>query len=475
VTIATIYFTIPPGESTDITFDNLSVVRGTSPNCSLGNTTVTNITGYTAPSVTISGYMEKQLEGADLPDVKVFAEDDGGDETKNAVSYSTTTGTFSVDVLPGNDYTVSFSKTGVLDCGGGVNAADVNLLQQHLTTVQPFTKAIEHVAADASNNGTISSFDIIKMQQVIMGTGTIVSWKFMSESEFNGLSLPGSPSGVPSFSETLTYNNLTSNQSGVVIYGVKRGDVNSMACSDLTGKRLDGNRKTNSLIIPKLQAKAGEILLLPVYASDFKDQITFALGLQFNPEFIELLDLQNGALPELSQKDYTLNLDRKGAFDLLWYTMEKEGHTVKADEPLFFIRLKATRDIKDLEALVRLRYQRLENRMFAADGEQFDLSLGFVKKPVRKNNPKADETRPVSFYPNPFTESFTLELQSHKAEIATIRLISIEGRLLRTFEREVVKGFNRISIENMEELPKGYMVYEIVIADEIIKGKILKQ
>ncbi len=253
------------------------------------------------------------------------------------------------------------------------------------------------------------------------------------------------------------------------------GDINFASCSDLTGKRLNNDREKRQLILPNLYAGSGDEFLIPVYITDFQNQLTLGLNLQFNPDYVELLDIENGFLTEWDENDYSVSHDRKGMMTLIWFTMQKEGHSCADDKPLFYIKAKAIQDIKGLEPLVRLTYQRLENRMFAVDGKQFDLSLKFVKDSMKKGALESDRTRPVSFYPNPFTESFTLELQSNKAERATIRLISIEGRILRTFEREVVKGFNRIGIENMEELPKGYIVYEIVIADEIFKGKILKQ
>jgi hypothetical protein len=185
--------------------------------------------------------MEKQTEGADLPDVRIFAE--GTNPTNEAESFSTTSGNYSIDVLPGDDYTLSFSKTGLLDCDGGVNATDVNELQKHLLTTEPFTEPEEHVASDVNNSGTISSQDIIKMQKIINGTAgsdpDILSWTFMSQSEFNNLTLPSSASDVPSYDDEISYSNLTSNQSNVVIYGIKMGDINFASCTDLTGKRLD--------------------------------------------------------------------------------------------------------------------------------------------------------------------------------------------------------------------------------------------
>jgi len=482
VTIATIYFSIPAGESTDITFDNLSVIRGTPPNCNLASTSVSNTTGYTASSVTISGFMEKQTEGSDLPDVLVDA-DAALSVFNDDERYSPTSGTFSISLLPGDDYTLSFSKTGLLDCDGGVNATDVNELQKHLLTTEPFTLAYEHVASDVNGSGTISNQDIIKMQKIINGTaggdGDIVSWTFMPQSEYNNLTLPSSPSGVPSYDEEVSFTNLTSNQSNVVIYGVKLGDITSSGCMDLTGKSLDNEREKRQISLPKLQARSGEEFLIPVRIIDFRDQLTLGLNLQFNPDFIELLDIENGSLPELGKNDYSITHDTRGMLTLIWFTMQKEGLSSANDQPLFFIKARALRDIKDLEPLVRLSYQRLENRMFAANGETFDLELTFSDLEAGKNFPKdRQENRKyerTNLYPNPFSNILTLELQASKNEEATIKLMTASGKILRILQREVSPGFNRLNFEGLKELPEGYLFYEIVLSDQKLQGKVLKQ
>jgi hypothetical protein len=219
--------------------------------------------------------------------------------------------------------------------------------------------------------------------------------------------------------------------------------------------------------------------LIPVYITDFQNQLTLGLNLQFNPDYIELLDIENGFLAEWDENDYSVSHDRKGMMTLIWFTMQKEGHSCADDKPLFYIKAKAIQDIKGLEPLVRLTYQRLENRMFAANGEIFDLELTFSDPEAGKKIPKDHQEHRkydrTNLYPNPFSNAFTLELEVPNNEKATIKLMTASGKILRLVQIDVASGFNRLNIEGLKDLPRGFLFYEIILSDRKIQGKVLKQ
>ena len=51
----------------------------------------------------------------------------------------------------------------------GVSTRDISLLTQHILQTQPFTDGWQHVAGDASNDGTLSTFDGTIIRRTVLG------------------------------------------------------------------------------------------------------------------------------------------------------------------------------------------------------------------------------------------------------------------------------------------------------------------
>jgi hypothetical protein len=70
----------------------------------------------------------------------------------------------------------------------------------------------------------------------------------------------------------------------------------------------------------------------------------------------------------------------------------------------------------------------------------------------------------VTIWPNPFQSSLTISITTEKETIVDIKLIDINGKLIRNFSQKVAKGISQIAVQDLAQLPGG--VYLIEITDK---------
>jgi hypothetical protein len=78
-------------------------------------------------------------------------------------------------------------------------------------------------------------------------------------------------------------------------------------------------------------------------------------------------------------------------------------------------------------------------------------------------------------YPNPFTTSLRIQLESAAQELVQVRLINTTGQVLRTLSVNIQKGDNTIVLPQMESVKTGLYYVELLSSEGIQTQKIYKQ
>jgi len=69
------------------------------------------------------------------------------------------------------------------DVSNGVTALDLVLVKRHILGVDVFVSPYQMIAADASNDGRVTTFDILELQRLILGLNDEFpnnqSWRFL--------------------------------------------------------------------------------------------------------------------------------------------------------------------------------------------------------------------------------------------------------------------------------------------------------
>jgi len=80
-----------------------------------------------------------------------------------------------------------------------------------------------------------------------------------------------------------------------------------------------------------------------------------------------------------------------------------------------------------------------------------------------------------SAYPNPFSDELNIELESATNSIATLRMTSVDGRVIYSATKNIAKGSNIFKIsDNDLRGTSGIIYYEINTEANVLRGKVLK-
>jgi len=151
-------------------------------------------------TITINGNI-KARTGQNMSNVKVSIISDA----QTSYVFTDTDGNYSIEVPQGQSYIIEPHKDTLAD--NGISTLDIVMTARHVLLIAPFSDPMQIVAADSNNSGSVSSFDIVRMRQVILDVNDEFpeseSWRFSPNNievtadmtiDFIGIKI-GDPSG----------------------------------------------------------------------------------------------------------------------------------------------------------------------------------------------------------------------------------------------------------------------------------------
>lgn len=145
---------------------------------------------------------------------------------ENSYSITREDGQFQFELISSSDYKIiPFKNDNVLN---GVNADDLLLIKKHILGIDPLYSPYQLIAADVNDSGTITVFDIVQIQRIILAINTEfernTSWRFI-EATFPFL---GNNPLVENYPEVCKIYSLERDKE-MNFVGIKIGDINGDA------------------------------------------------------------------------------------------------------------------------------------------------------------------------------------------------------------------------------------------------------
>jgi len=133
------------------------------------------------------------------------------------------------EIAEGENYTITPYKNSNLT--NGVTTFDMVLITRHILGVAPLNSPYKIIAADVNKSGTVTTFDLVALQMVILNVSTSfpngnTSWRFIP-ADYN-FPNPSNPFNPP-FPEFIELVNLNGNRPEEDFIAIKVGDVNNSA------------------------------------------------------------------------------------------------------------------------------------------------------------------------------------------------------------------------------------------------------
>ncbi|MCB0596024.1 MAG: hypothetical protein H6557_24455 [Lewinellaceae bacterium] len=408
------------------------------------------VTGMPQPNARIAGWI-RTYTGMPVEGVEIsIAGQPGGNMLTDA------NGNYDFPLpQPGSDYTVMpMLNTGHTN---GVSTFDLLLISRHILGNTRFDSPYQIIAADANNSHSLTTLDLIAIQQLILGRVTEFpnnySWRFIDAAY--AFPDPMNP-WQENFSEMIGLSNLPAGGiQNANFIAIKIGDVDGSA---ITVAPAVAGRQPCRLHAADQELKPGDVVQVPVTAGDLAAIRAMQFTLRFDPSALQLENVGYGLFNEAG-----LGL---GFLDKGWITAGSYQLPEQADPetPLFTLAFRA-RQAGRLSDWLSLGSDFTRAEAYSADGQVFQPELAFGPAPEKP-------ARLLGNAPNPFSAETAIAFEMEQPGEVVLLVHSVGGRLLRQLTGWYEAGRQQIRLSG-EGLPEGVLFYNLQMEGGTATGKMV--
>ncbi len=347
----------------------------------------------------------------------------------------------------------------------GITGADILLIKRHVLGLQLLTSPYQYVAADVSGEGNISVLDVSRIQPVALGLLEHIpnspDWKFVPKSYV----FPTPPLSVP-FPDSISHLPATMSFLDDDFVAVRMGDVNGSIVPTFTNDDIYDRSETFRIRVDERSFQAGEVITVPFKASDFTDRSGFQMTLQFDPNVLELVAVQPGALPDMSLANFGEVYSGNGLLTTLW--VSPVPLTLADGEVFFTLKFKALRKGASLAELLYPGSDITRAEAYDRDGNTMKVDFEFVQPTT------GVEAAVFALYqnqPNPFHRTTTISFRLPESCEAQLRIFDASGRMLAEKKAQYPAGRNEETLDL--GAATGVLWYELVTPFGILTKKMV--
>lgn len=350
----------------------------------------------------------------------------------------------------------------------GLSTFDLVLIHQHVLNINYLPSPYQRIAADANNDGVISTADLIRIQPLIVNNADEfpenTSWRFAVANP-TLQNLPN-PALVPDYEEALFYNDVNSDQLNGDFVAIKIGDVNGSAIVNNFGETNEVENRSSEQVILQIDnsvfnngvAKDREYHM-NITIQDFEPLLACQLGLRFNQEVLEFKGVNTTNLPNFKNSNIGSNKIEEGILRLNWWNQEAvhlaDGST------LFTLVFKAKKDANRLDTPIVLDENILSAEFYTADLKISSAILTNQKEPLY---PTVATDQPLVLQqnrPNPFSGETIIGFYLPTATTAALTILDATGKIIKTYQGDYPQGFNEITVDLSDITIEGNLVYQL--------------
>jgi len=409
--------------------------------------------GEGGASASIAGNVASQF-GDMMDNTTVFVNGNAGSEfpknmtTENSGEYAFTNNPLAFD------YNLNAERSD--DYNNGVSTFDIVLIQKHILGLSTFDSPFKYLAADINNSGSVTASDLVELRQLILGKVTELannsSWRFVdADQQFADANSPWP------FKETIDVNDLTSNMMNENFIGVKVGDLSGDASANSLMNATTRSNGLLSLTAEDATYGAGEIVTVPVSASNF----TNVAGYQFTLDYagLELQSVNAGSI-DVSDANIAAN---DSQLTMSW----SEATAVSSTEVLFTLVFNATNAGQLSNALnLNSSVTKAEAYMGTSlDKADVGLTVG--------STVLATEFDLYQNTPNPFNAETIIGFNLAEAGNATLTIFDVAGKVINRIDGTYSKGYNEIVLTKAQVSVEGVLYYELESGDNVATKKMI--
>lgn len=362
-------------------------------------------------------------------------------------------GLYNLNLPVGRDYLVAAEKN--IFPSNGVSTFDLVLMSQHILSVKKFTSPYQYIAADINKSGTITSFDMLQVRQLILNKiaefPSNSSWRFIDAQYNFGSDISSTLS--QNFRETIAIQQATESNIQLDFIGVKIGDVNGTAIPNKfiqSEPRNGPSERLNISTTDKIVEAGNEFLV------SFNLEQVVIDGFQFTMDYkdLELLNVE-GALLQAEH----INADLEDRLLASWNgTKDKESK-------LFTLKFKALKDGR-LSDMIDINSAVLSANAYSIPTEEtFEIGLTF--------DPIIQHFELLQSLPNPTKGKTTIGFVLPQESPYVLRIMDFSGKELVEINGIGNKGLNQVIWDSKTTSARGFLYYQLQTPEYMATKKLM--
>ncbi len=360
----------------------------------------------------------------------------------------------------------------------GVTTFDLVIIRKHILGIELLGSPYKIIAADVNKSKSVTTLDMVEIRKLILLINPEfpdnTSWRFVDKSFV--FPNPLNPF-EPEFPECVTLNFSAGNPSQTADFvAIKVGDVNnSHYCDFFTGNQSEERSRVNTdlVYVPnKTSMGKGEDMVVDFYLNSPTDLVAWQAGLRFDPAQLEFLEVLPSDLEGMNIGNFGLTGAKDGKLRVLWYERNAETVPFRGYAPVFSLRFKANRDIRDMAGLFSLDDDVLFGAAYESNGSANSLKLEYETEPSRL--PLADILS-VTTAPNPFRDELRLSVALKEAAYVDVTIYDALGRVVATWNEYTEPGEREIVFDKTSRWGTGVFTWQVKTNKQSQSGKVVRE
>ena len=351
----------------------------------------------------------------------------------NANNMTSTTGSYSANV-PFNTNVSVKAELNVKPLEG-VSTADLVLISKHILGNTKFTSPYKMIAADVNGSKSITTADLVELRKLILHINTNFSnnssWLFVDKAQTLTVA-----NALAQYTTTININNIAANTTADFV-AVKVGDLNNSA-NAAAGR----NANTVAFIGEEQAVKAGETVNATFKADTQVEGYQFTMN--YDAAALELVTINGADFAVIENGKVTVSSVENTAFNVVF-------------------KAKAATTLSNA---VKFNSSVLAAEAYTAGMEVNNVEVKFNNAAIANNGFELYQNSP-----NPFKGATTISFNLPTSGSAKVVISDMTGRVIRSTEVEGVKGYNEVSVSDLNAT--GVLNYTVETANHTASKKMI--
>lgn len=348
-------------------------------------------------------------------------------------------GHYQLDAMTaGEDYTVFPQNNN--NANNGVTTFDIVLMRRHILVQTLLDSPYKLIAADANNNGSVSTADMVVLRKLIL-TDYVefpnnTSWRFIDAAYT--FPNPANPF-AETFPEFYNINDLSTDMMDVNFVAIKIGDLNGSASTNGFNNDSGEERTDKAFALQAVETylEAGQTYRLPVTGQSAGKIQSSQFTLDFNVNAIADVNIECAENTVFAPANFSLGHKDTGIITAAWYA--DAAKAFNKEEVLFYLAFTANQDIY-LSEVLNVSSNKTTAVAYNSTDESMNVTMTF--EDAVKN-----QTSYLINKPNPFSDATNIEFYTESADAISLSITDINGRVIYRKESDFKKGKNVLRID----------------------------